>query len=251
MVAVAVCYCLNVGFALAALRDMNVPMYNVIKRLTTLVVMVNESLILKKTQSVRVKLSVVVIVAGALLAGMTDLDFDPVAYSLALGSCCVQALYLVCVAKAGAEIDLDSFGLVYFNSVMSIPILVGVLVVTDEMTAALMYPDWANTGFQGMLVVSLIVGSLLNYALFFCTNVNSALTTTIIGQFKQIASTALGYFFFGSAHVTAMNLCGVALNTLGGCWYAHVKFQEKKNRSRDQLHGGAPLLPLTKKDVSS
>ena len=44
-----------------------------------------------------------------------------------------------------------------------------------------------------------LAGMLLNYALFLCTLTNSALTTTVVGVLKGVASTLLGFFLLGKA----------------------------------------------------
>lgn len=48
---------------------------------------------------------------------------------------------------------------------------------------------WSLWGIVGSCC---LMGCLLNYALFLSTNVNTALTTTIVGVLKGIVSTALG-----------------------------------------------------------
>eukprot|EP00741_Cyanophora_paradoxa_P023342 tig00000254_g22549.t1 len=193
---VAVFYCLNVAFALASLRALNVPMYNVLKRLTTFVVMIQEAILLRKTFSTNTKIAVSIIVMGAILAGVSDVDFDLYSYAMAIGSCCVQSLYLIAVNKAGVEGDLNTFGLLFYNSVLSIPCLLVVLLATGEWRAAISYPHYGDFSFQAVMLVNLLMGTTLNYALFWCTQVNSALTTTIIGQLKVILSTAIGFFVF-------------------------------------------------------
>mmetsp|Transcript_35127 Transcript_35127/g.56828 ORF Transcript_35127/g.56828 Transcript_35127/m.56828 type:complete len:346 (-) Transcript_35127:539-1576(-) len=225
---VAVAYCLNVALALAALRDLNVPMYSTLKRLTTAVVMTGEWMFLHKVPSAHIRLAVLLICGGAVLAGITDLEFDMMAYTLALGSCCVQALYLIAASKASVETEVNSFGLVYYNSILSIPVLAIFVFITGEFQDSLKFESWFSVSFQILLLMALFQGSLLNYALFFCTTTNSALTTTIVGQAKVILATALGFFIYGAKEITVWNVLGIIINTIGGYYYAWVKFKEKQ-----------------------
>lgn len=46
-----------------------------------------------------------------------------------------------------------------------------------------------STYFMVMLILSLVMGIVLNFTMFLCTIVNSALTTTIVGVLKGVGST--------------------------------------------------------------
>lgn len=43
--------------------------------------------------------------------------------------------------------------------------------------------------FLAILILSLVMGIVLNFTMFLCTIVNSALTTTIVGVLKGVGST--------------------------------------------------------------
>jgi hypothetical protein len=47
----------------------------------------------------------------------------------------------------------------------------------------------ASLMFGVILVISLVMGIVLNFTMFWCTIVNSALTTTIVGVLKGVGST--------------------------------------------------------------
>jgi len=88
---VALLYNANVAFALASLTNMNVPMYNTIKRLTPAIVLSYDYFVAGATDVTRpVVQSVVLTVAGCLVAGYGDLSFDLNAYAMALTSCVLQ-----------------------------------------------------------------------------------------------------------------------------------------------------------------
>ena len=44
-------------------------------------------------------------------------------------------------------------------------------------------------GFLTLVILSLLMGIVLNYTMFLCTAVNSALTTTIVGVLKGVGTT--------------------------------------------------------------
>ncbi|KAJ0944594.1 hypothetical protein HanPSC8_Chr03g0118561 [Helianthus annuus] len=89
----------------------------------------------------------------------------------------------------------------------------------------------ASVYFFVMFVLSLVMGIILNYTMFLCTIVNSALTTTIVGVLKGVGSTTLGFFLLGGVQVHFLNVSGLVINTLGGLWYSLAKYQEKMRRT--------------------
>jgi len=229
---VSLLYSLNVGIALSALSHLNIPMYGALKRMTILFVLIGESIFLGKHSSSQIKQSVLVIVCGALVAGAGDLEFDFLGYVMALLSCLSQTAYLLYVAKTGAETGINSFGLLFYNSLLAIPFVLVIVLYTSELSTVLDYPRLGDNGFQLVLIANLVLGSLLNYSMFLCTTTNSALTTTVVGQVKNAVSLLLGFFLLGGVTVTFVNLVGLILNTLGGIWYAYIKYDEKKSQPK-------------------
>ena len=76
--------------------------------------------------------------------------------------------------------------------------------------------------------------------LFLCTQLNSAVTTLVVGNLKALLTTALGFFLFGKVQLSALGLGGVALNSVGGILYSVAKFVEHRRPPPKAIaHGGA------------
>ncbi|GJN29433.1 hypothetical protein PR202_gb17659 [Eleusine coracana subsp. coracana] len=90
----------------------------------------------------------------------------------------------------------------------------------------------ASLSFSVILVISLVMGIVLNFTMFWCTIVNSALTTTIVGVLKGVGSTTLGFVLLGGVEVHALNVTGLVINTFGGVWYSYAKYMQKKKTPR-------------------
>jgi hypothetical protein len=93
------------------------------------------------------------------------------------------------------------------------------------------------------------MGCLLNYSMFLCTMYNSALTTTIVGVLRSVATVLLG-FVFDTVPFSLVNVAGILLNTVGGVWYTYIKYSDKAagkaGRSRVGPGGGLyDKLPKT------
>ncbi|XP_074280405.1 UDP-galactose/UDP-glucose transporter 7 isoform X2 [Silene latifolia] len=239
---VSLFYNANVAFALASLKGVNIPMYIAIKRLTPLAVLVTGFLSGKKTPSTQVSLSVLLTAAGVIIAALGDFSFDLFGYSMALISVFFQTMYLVLVEKSGAEDGLSSVEIMFYNSFLSLPFLLFLVIATREVpeSLSLLFAKSSSLSFMAILVASLIMGIALNFTMFLCTIVNSALTTTIVGVLKGVGSTTLGFVLLGGVEVHALNVSGLIINTAGGVWYSLAKYQEKKK-----------ILPKTSLDVEA
>eukprot|EP00897_Mesotaenium_endlicherianum_P000744 jgi/Mesen1/10670/ME000009S10461 len=151
--------------------------------------------------------------------------------------------YLVLVEISGAEGGLSSFELMLYNSVLSLPVLSGLVYLTGEAAESLpllLAQCTASLGFAFAIGVSLVMGIVLNYTMFLCTIVNSALTTTIVGVLKG----TLGFFILGGVEVRAMNVLGLVINSCGGVWYSIAKYRQKKTTPKKETEN-EPLLPTS------
>ncbi|XP_052209393.1 UDP-galactose/UDP-glucose transporter 7 [Diospyros lotus] len=232
LILVSLFYNANVASALASLKGVNIPMYIAIKRLTPLAVLVVGFLSGKGRPSSQVTLSVLLTAAGVLIAALGDFAFDLVGYGMALTSVFFQTMYLVLVEKSGADDGLSSIEIMFYNSFLSVPFLLFLIIATGEFpnSLALLLAKSTSLSFLVILLLSLVMGIVLNYTMFLCTIVNSALTTTIVGVLKGVGSTTLGFIFLGGVEVHALNVTGLVINTMGGVWYSYAKYQQKKNK---------------------
>lgn len=229
---VSLFYNANVAFALASLKGVNIPMYIALKRLTPLAVLIAGCFYGKGKPTTQVALSVILTAAGVIIAALGDFSFDFFGYSMALVSVFFQTMYLVLVEKSGAEDGLSSIEIMFYNSVLSLPVLLLLIIITGEFPASLslLFAKSGSFSFMSILVLSLVMGIVLNFTMFLCTIVNSALTTTIVGVLKGVGSTTLGFILLGGVQVHALNVSGLAINTAGGVWYSIAKYRQKKSK---------------------
>uniref|UniRef100_A0A6N2NJX8 Sugar phosphate transporter domain-containing protein n=1 Tax=Salix viminalis TaxID=40686 RepID=A0A6N2NJX8_SALVM len=214
---VSLFYNANVAFALASLKGVNIPMYIAIKRLTPLAVLIAGIFSGKGKPTAQ---------------ALGDFSFDLLGYGMALTSVFFQTMYLVLVERSGAEDGLSSVEIMFYNSFLSLPVLTFLIIITGEFPSslALLFAKSNSLSFLLILVISLIMGIVLNFTMFLCTIVNSALTTTIVGVLKGVGSTTLGFVVLGGVEVHALNVTGLVINTAGGLWYSYAKYQQKMSK---------------------
>lgn len=231
---VSVFYNANVAFALASLKGVNIPMYIAIKRLTPLAVLVAGFFSGKGRPPIQVSLSVVFTAVGVIIAALGDFSSDLFGYGMALTSVFFQTMYLVLVEKSGVEDGHSSVELMFYNAILSLPFLLFLIIATGELPHSLsvLYEKAHSLPFLVIVILSLVMSIALNFTMFLCTIVNSALTTTIVGVLKGVGSTTLGFILLGGVQIHALNVTGLIINTAGGVWYSYAKYQQKKRMPR-------------------
>jgi solute carrier family 35 protein len=220
---------INTFVAISSLEGLNLPMYNACKRLTSLVTLGMEALVLKRYSSLPIQGTVLLIALGALLAAAHDIEFDLLSYAMALLSCCMNALYLTLIkrecnrkrqasrvdAAAGDERGNTVAEIALVNSLVPIPWLLFYLEASQERARVFAFDGWANPNFWAAIVASTVAGCLLGYSQGICTQHSSALTTTIVGQMKMVLSTYLGIVLF-ETKLSSLQFLGESQNARQG-----------------------------------
>jgi len=234
-----------VVLSLVALPFVNIPVYNTLRRFSTLLVIIIEHFWLKKDVAKDELASVLLMVAGAVVAYMGDLTFSFIGYTLTILSTIANAGYLVCIRFTKERTKCGEFEMMFYNNVLSIPFVVP-LVLGLELDGLIHFQYWLNPGFILCFFMSAVLAFLLNYFLFLCSTVNSPLTTSVTGQVKAILSVVIGLFFFGDVIVTPLLLFGLGISCAGSIYYAVIKYRQAQARAKpSQL---PTVISDTKKD---
>ena len=216
---------------MSALVLVNIPMYGILKSSTTPFVMLLDYVLRNRVPAMRIQAAVWVTTVGGLVAGFGDLHFEPLGYVLALSSAACTACYVVLVGKLGDELQLDSFTLLLYNSLWSTPLSFGITILTGEVTGVMNYPHVTEVAFLAAFTMSCASAFVLNYATYLCTQLNDALTTSVVGRTKSVVQGVAGLFAF-SVSWGVTNVCGLTLNSVGICWYAWERYAEKRRGTR-------------------
>ena len=216
-----------------AMKLVSLPMYTTLRRTTVLFVMVIEWLTLGKGSSWLVKLSVLVMVVGAVVAGWKDMRFDLTSYTIVFIYNGFTALYLVLInsistrerqrAQHSHTIPLTQWDFMYYNNLTTIPLLALAVLLTGETKSLYNSPHLTTPMFHMSLLASSLLAFVLNYAIFKNTAVNSALTQTVAGQAKDVVVVVLGVWAFEDGWLELGGVVGVVLGFLGSVGYGVAK----------------------------
>lgn len=224
----SVCFAIHTTLALAALGNLSIPVYNVLRRMLPLANLLMAHFVLKKTPSFRICSAVVIVVIGCIITGLGDVEFRPWSYVMALSSVVAQSIYLTYVQKTGAESGFSALSVLHLNSINCIPFLFAFTALSGNLVRAIHFPSNKDPQFVAAFLIDVSLGCVLNYSLFLCATMNSALTTSLVGVVKSVLTTIIGFFTFGGVPATLLTILGVSLNTSGGALYSYAKYLEKK-----------------------
>lgn len=227
-------------FALFCSRYLNIPMFNALRRATTLITMIGESYLLGAKNTRWVQFTVWLMIGGAMLAGFYDFDYNALGYLLVILNCMFTAAYLLYIAKLGKSSGLNTFGLMWYNNAQSIPFVAALCWYNGDFSEIASYEHLYAWDFIVCFLFQSALAFLLNYSIFLCTQVNSALATSVTGQMKNILTTTVGYFSFGDVTYNAWNVVGLIVGVVASSWYSLLKYWESEKNKKS-----TPLLPTT------
>ena len=92
----------------------------------------------------------------------------------------------------------------------------------STLTKMSLYDRWGNHDFLILFFIAALLGSVLNYSIFVCTTLNSALTTAVVGCLKNVATTYIGMLIFPDYAFNWWNFIGINISILGSLYYTYV-----------------------------
>eukprot|EP00744_Colponema_vietnamica_P008014 GILI01011461.1.p1 GENE.GILI01011461.1~~GILI01011461.1.p1 ORF type:complete len:329 (-),score=18.11 GILI01011461.1:58-996(-) len=219
-------FVLNVSAGFVGLARVNIPIFLCLRRTAVMLVLLMEYFVLGKVASVHIWQAISVSVVGTIIAGLSDLNADFIGYAFVLLNNLFTSLYLTGTSKLSQQTSMNSFGLLFFNAIVSLPLVILCAFMCGEVSSVLRFEYWSDPVFCFTLFISSIVGVVLSYAIFLCSIINSPLATSVTGNIKDIVSTFLGFVLFSDVTPTFQNIFGLLISLSGAAYYSYLKLVE-------------------------
>lgn len=234
---------MNVVCGLIGTAGLNVPMFIALRRFTLLFTILLERYWLKKLHDWPTIGAMSIMIGGALMAAATDITFNFQGYMAVLANDVLTSLYLIMVKNTPASNGLSTTGMLFYNSTLSIPMLVLAVVIAGEPFGVAQYPLLMSRSFQLILLLGSALGMSINHSTFVCTRVNEPLMTSVAGNLKNAIMTIVGAFAFGDFVFQFSNALGLAVSMTGAMWYAtRSALQARRKSVKDALLQQTPVI---------
>eukprot|EP00903_Cladosiphon_okamuranus_P008976 g8587.t1 len=221
-------FLLNTVSGLGGTQRISLPMFTVLRRFSILMTMIMERYILKTVTSTMVQVSVAMMIGGSVIAAYFDLNFELQGYLLILMNDFFTAAYGISIKRA-LNHNISQTSLLFFNSLFgAIFMTMFILIKPGETEKIVEFGGWRDPTFIGLYLCTSFMGSVLQYSIFLCTRVNSALTTAVVGCVKNLLTTVVGMLGFGHDYQFEMlNCAGMTVSMAGSFLYSWAKVMKR------------------------
>jgi solute carrier family 35, member E3 len=199
----------------------SVGFYQLMKVLTTPIIVVIQTLFYNETFPTNIKLSLALTCVGVAIATVTDSEANLIGTLVAISALLVTCMYQIWVGTKQKELECSSYQLLYWQAPISAVILVPIIPLLDDLSTL---SEWPSSDATAAIIISSLLAFLVNLSIFLVIGKTSPVTYNVLGHFKLTIILTLGFIVF-NAPVDYRNITGVLVTLSGVFWYTHIKTQ--------------------------
>jgi drug/metabolite transporter (DMT)-like permease len=196
-------------------------MYFTLKKLTPLMLFINDFFIGKKKISLTTILSIFLIVGGSLLVAKDSFTKDYLGYCVVLLSNILTIIYCKLTEIYHKITGYTNIQLLIYNNYLTLPSLFLGIFITGEYRRLYDYFDSEDNDSEGSVYSLLfylflygVICSVLTSSFFISNEKNTSLFTQLLSDTKYIVITLISYSVLKSFTFTWKNVTGLCLSTL-------------------------------------
>ena len=199
----------------------NTPMFLTLRKLVLVMIYFTDIFIGKKKLSCFTASCVFMVTFGSVLAGIEDFSSDYKGYIVVIIYNSLTVLYNKMTETFKKKTGIPNLKLLVYNSFLLCPTLFGLIFLSKENKALYIYMtgeqifDGSYFGLFVYLFLSFAFCIALMLSFFISNEKNSSLFTAMLSNSKDIAITALSYFWLKETKFTFCILGGLFISTVG------------------------------------
>lgn len=223
-----VAFCGFVALTNVSLVYNSVGFYQLMKVLTTPMIVVIQTIWFNETFSTKIKLSLAITCVGVAIGTVTDTEANLIGTIVALSALAITSMYQIWVGTKQKELECNPYQLLYWQAPISALILIPCVPVLDlwlpdkDPNAPPKVFEMPSGPAMGAILLSSVLAFFVNLSIFLVIGKTSPVTYNVLGHFKLCVILSLGFLFFGNP-IDYKNLTGIAVTLAGVFWYTHLK----------------------------
>lgn len=227
-VPVNVLFVLMLASGIWSLQLLGVGMVTIMKNLTNLLTISGDYFFYGRTYNLYVWLSLSLIMGSALVGASTDLAFSWWGYTAQILNCVFTAGYSLVLRGVMDKVTsvlgekMATHSQVYYNNILSIPFVVGLVIVFQEPAKLMQDDSIYNPAFQFIAVLSCVVGFSISYATLWFLSTTTPTSYGLVGSLNKIPVAVIGILMF-NAPTSRTNLISIGVGLAAGVLFVRAK----------------------------
>lgn len=219
-----------IGTSFWALQSLNVAMVTVLKNITNIFTIGGDYYFYGRVYNMGVWACMALMILSALCGAATDLAFDIRGYFWQLANCGFTAAYSLYLRGAMDRVaahtvsgkKLDEFSMVFYNNLLSLPLIGLLMAGSGELTTVWSEPDLVNPSFLSVALLSGLLGFGISFTSLWFISTTTPTTYSLVGSLNKVPLAFIGLFAF-SAPWSFQNLASISVGLLAGVVFVYAK----------------------------
>ncbi|KAI9742023.1 MAG: GDP-mannose transporter into the lumen of the Golgi [Cirrosporium novae-zelandiae] len=241
-----------------ALQFLSIPVYTIFKNITIIIIAYGEVLWFNATVTPMALFSFGLMVLSSVIAAWADVKYALESYGTEsseaaakistlnagyiwmLINCICSATYVLRMRKRIKVTNFSDFDTMYYNNLLSIPILVISSICVEDWSAANVaknFPTESRNKIVFAMVFSGLSSVFISYSSAWCVRVTSSTTYSMVGALNKLPIALSGLIFF-DAPVTVPSVSAIGVGFASGLVYTFAKVKQNMKQK-------AGILPTT------
>jgi GDP-mannose transporter len=239
-----------------ALQFLRIPIYTIFKNLTIILIAYGEVIWFGGGVTRVMLVSFILMVLSSVIAGWSDIADTLAVASTSLTNAELEVasntlwgylwMSFNCISSAGFVLymrkrikltNFKDFDTVYYNNLLSIPLLLVLTFVFEDWSVANLeanFPLEARSSLIWSMVFSGVSAFGISYTSAWCVRVTSSTTYSMVGALNKLPVAASGMIFFGDP-VTFGSVTAIMVGFFAGLVYSHAKTEQSRLAKQGQV----------------
>ncbi|CAG8454566.1 4316_t:CDS:2 [Ambispora leptoticha] len=237
-----------------SLQYLSIPVYTIFKNLTIILIAYGEMLWFGGSVTRLMITSFLLMILSSIIAAWADISYAletatsqvstiNIGYFWMGTNCLATASFTLTMRKRITLTGFKDFDTVYYNNLLSIPLLVVMSFLLEDWSAENLQHNFPPEIRNPLIIAMLFSGVSafgISYSSAWCIRVTSSTTYSMVGALNKLPIAISGMIFFGDP-ITFGNVSAVCVGFIAGIVYTVAKSDQKKGGASRHQTGYLPM----------